>query len=329
MTTLIIGGSSQLAFYIIKSVSEQSPGQTIYASFRSQSSYEQQKFQLNSINISNLNLIPLFMEDLDTEFLINFFEKQLITEVYYLPAINIPSKHQANNLDNLFYKVHIRNSLALLQALKFFPKIKSIFTLSSKMFSSLKDKDRLINVNTFPDPDNLYGATKLECWKNIKKYRNEFGISAYAAVLFNFESNYRLSEYRANFVIHKIANDLIKIKKKQASSFSIQSFFDRADWSHAFDICNAVVNISNITTPTDYVIGSGVGLSLAELTIEALKLIDDKFLEEYCINLIGEDVIFKSCLVADTFEAKTVLKYQKTKSVSSVIYSSFINGLNG
>ena len=122
---------------------------------------------------------------------------------------------------------------------------------------------------------------------------------------------------------------LVKIKKKKAKTFSIQSFFDRADWSHAFDICNAVVNISNTFVATDYVIGSGVGLSLAEITIEALKLIDDKFLEEYCIKLIGKDVVSKPCLVADTFEAKTILKYQKTKNISNVIYSSFVNGLTG
>ena len=78
MTTLIIGGSSQLAFYIIKLTSEQIPSQTIYASFRSQSSYEQQKSQLNSINISGSNLVPLFIEDLDAEFLINFFEKHFL-----------------------------------------------------------------------------------------------------------------------------------------------------------------------------------------------------------------------------------------------------------
>jgi GDP-D-mannose dehydratase len=329
MTTLIIGGSSQLAFYIIKLTSEQIPSHTIYASFRSQNSYEQQKSQLNSINVSDSNLVPLFIEDLDTEYLIDFFEKHFITKVYYLPAINIPSNHTVKNLDNLFYKVHVKNSLALLQALKFFPKIKSIFTLSSKMFSNLKNEDRIININSVQDPDSLYGATKSECWENIKKYRNEFGISAHAAVLFNFESNYRLSEYRADFVIHKIADDLVKIKNKKAKTFSIQSFFDRADWSHAFDICNAVVNISNTFIPKDYVIGSGVGLSLAEITIEALKLIDDKFLEEYCIKLIGKDVVSKPCLVADNFEAKTILRYQKTKNISNVIYSSFVNGLTG
>jgi GDP-D-mannose dehydratase len=329
MTTLIIGGSSQLAFYIIKLTSEQNPGETIFASFRSQRSYEQQKSQLNSINISDSNLVPLFIEDLDTEFLINFFESYLITKVYYLSAINIPSNHIDKNLNDLFYKVHVRNSLELLQALKLFPKINSIFTLSSKMFSNLKDKDRLININTVPDPNSIYGVTKLECWENIKRYRSEFGISAHAAVLFNFESNYRLSEYRADFVIHKIADDLIKIKKKRAKSFSIRSFSERADWSHAFDICNAVVNISNTVIPRDYVIGSGIGLSLAEITIEALKIIDDKFLEEYCIKLIEKDVISKPCLVADIFETKIILDYQKTKNVSNVIYTSFINGLVG
>ncbi len=89
------------------------------------------------------------------------------------------------------------------------------------------------------------------------------------------------------------------------------------------------MNISNTTTPKDYIIGSGVALSLAEITIEALKLTEDKYLEEYCTELIGKSSVSKPCLIADNSEARTILKYQQTKNISSVIYSSYINGLNG
>jgi GDP-D-mannose dehydratase len=327
MASLIIGGSSQLAFYIIKSASEQNSDQAVYASFRSQRSYELQKSQLISANVLCSNLTPLFIEDLNTEFLVDFFQTYSVDKVYFLQAINVPSTHTTINLDELFYTVHVKNSLALLEALRFFPEIKAIFTLSSKMFTNFSTEDRLINLNTVPEPDSLYGKTKLECWENIKKYRSNFGISAHAAILFNFESNYRLSEHRDNFVVHKIAKDLIKIKKSKSSTFSIQNFSDRADWSHAFDICNAIMNISGSEIPRDFIVGSGTGLSLAELTIEALRLIDDNFLEKYCKELIGMNTATKPCLVADNLDAEIILKYKTTVSVSNVIYSSFKNGV--
>ena len=85
------------------------------------------------------------------------------------------------------------------------------------------------------------------------------------------------------------------------------------------------MSILNTTKPRDYVIGSGIGLSLAEIIIEALKLIGDPLLEDYCLELIGENSIFRPCLVADNFEARKILNYKQTKSISNVIYSSFIN----
>jgi GDP-D-mannose dehydratase len=323
-TSLIIGGSSQAAFYVIKNLL--ALGEFVIATHRSEERSEQRLSQLTSSKVNLNNYVSVICEEFGTQDLIDLIYQYSISSVYYLSAVNISSSNTKMSDSNIseMQKVHIRDALSVLNAIKAIPDTRGLFTLSSKMFRATGEVDEIITIDSIPNPENYYGQSKNEAWDYIKRYRESFGCHVSATVLFNYESNYRLSKAKDSFLIPTLTRKILHLKWNMANKIDIKDFSQRQDWSHAADICNSIVAVGKSISPMDFVIGSGYGQSINEIILEALRLINDDELSDKCIRVLPNEIPFRPCVVSNNSAIDELMGPYKRHHVAEVISEEYL-----
>jgi GDP-D-mannose dehydratase len=321
--SLIIGGSSQAAFYIIKNLLFL--GEFVIATHRSEDRLRQRLLQLTACKVNLDNYVSLIYKGFDTQNLIDLIYQYSISSIYYLPAVNVSSSDtKMSNIDlEQMQRVHIKDTISVLDAIKAIPKTRGLFTLSSKMFKASSEEDEIISTDSVPNPESYYGQSKLEAWGNIKKYREIFGCQVSATVLFNYESNYRLSDSKNSFLIPTLTNNFLRIKCHEATTLDVKDFSQRQDWSHAKDICDSIVTVGKSISPMDFVIGSGYGQSVSEIILEALRLINDDELSEKCLRVLPTKIPFRPCVVSNNQEINKLMGSYRKHHVAEVISEEY------
>ncbi len=321
--SLVIGGSSQIAFYVIKKSLDR--GEEVIATFRSQNSLQERLQHLASAHVDLRRLTTIIIEslsDFDIDHAISSFSIDLI---YYFSAINLPSTVEMSIEDSrLMRRVHVDATSEILKVLTKHSLTRAVFALSSSIFKPLEFKDRNIGVNSAPNPSDLYGKTKLESWERIKLHRSIYGSQVSGLVLFNYESSYRMGSNRSNFLIHKLAKDLAEIKADRRNEFSVNSFSSRNDWSHAIDIADGILEVAKSKNLKDYVIGSGFGQSIKQILEESLLMIDDKQLNKRCSFLIPEEISYEPCVIAEIDPITELLGRSFQGRVSQVVQFEYM-----
>jgi GDPmannose 4,6-dehydratase len=87
------------------------------------------------------------------------------------------------------------------------------------------------------------------------------GLKGATAILFNHESTRRAP----SFVSRKVTRAAAAIALGLEDQLSLADLGGRADWSAAEDVIDALIAMSAMATPQDYVIGSGVLRSVEQL----------------------------------------------------------------
>ena len=130
---------------------------------------------------------------------------------------------------------------------------------SSEMFGKVEETPQ--NERTRFHPRSPYGVAKVYAHMATVNYRESYGMYAVGGILFNHESPRRPTQ----FVTRKVTDAVARIAIGLADHVDIGNIEARRDWGFAGDYVAAMWAMLQRDEPEDYVIGSGVTHSVAEL----------------------------------------------------------------
>ena len=113
---------------------------------------------------------------------------------------------------------------------------------------------------TLVNPRSPYGAAKLYADNMIRIYRQQYGLFACSAILYNHESPRR----RLDFVTRKITHAAASIKLGLSNKLILGNLDARRDWGFAGDYVRAMWLMLQQPKPDDYVIATGNTHSVSE-----------------------------------------------------------------
>lgn len=324
MSSLVIGGSSQIAYYLLRDLL--GAGETVVATFRSDQSHVQRNLQLSAEEIDTSRLVGVVTENLSESYLSEIIMTFSINNIFFLQAINLPATSRVlPSAKELMREVHIGGTTEVLRTLSRFPAIKGIFALSSKIYSPLGDFDREVDIYSDPNPSNFYGKTKLESWQLIREYRLRYGLNVSGLVIFNNESKYRLNYNRSDFLIPELAQELFEIKTTGRSTLRIKDFSSRQDWSHSEDVSEAILSVAHESRLKDYLIGSGYGQSVKEILEKSLQLLGDAELSSRISKMIPRQIPFVSCVIPKVTPINLLMGRAFQRDISTVVAEEYKN----
>ena len=151
-------------------------------------------------------------------------------------------------------------------------------TSSSEMFeASVNEK---LNEDSKFNPRSPYASSKLYIHNLISFLRKKYEWKLTSGILFNHESEFRPD----NYLIMKIINCAIDIKNKKSNQLELGSLDIVRDWGFAGDHTRAMKMIIENNSGSDYVIGTGVGTSIKEITKLIFNYFDLDFKDYISIN---------------------------------------------
>ena len=191
-------------------------------------------------------------------------------------------------------------------------KIKSKFlnATSCEIYANTKKK---INLDTKKNPISPYGISKLKSYNITRKYRSEYNLSSYNAVIFNTESTLRKKYY----LIPKICLAAIKAKK-----FGKKTKFGNLEiareWNWCDEQCEYLLKFLE-KKPQDFILSNGklftatqmikFAFNYFKINYENYTTIDRKFFRKCDFNLRKSN--FKKCLARNNIKGKHLIYGKK------------------
>ncbi len=198
LNAIIVGGTGQFGLTIAKLLLKKKFNIIITTrSLKKQKKIIKQykKVKFLKLNIYNKNEIGKIL---------NKFEPKII---FYFAGQSSPKKSFTHKKETLKSNViGCKNILEIIKKNKI--QCKFLNATSSEMFGKIRGR---IKLTSLKKPCNPYGIAKLKSFLITRKYRNDYGIKAFNAVIFNTESLLR----NKDFLIPKICIAAISAKKSQ------------------------------------------------------------------------------------------------------------------
>ena len=159
-------------------------------------------------------------------------------------------------------------TLKLLENIRIFcPESKFYQASSSEMFGSSVPPQ---NEETRFEPRSPYAVSKVFSHMTTKNYRDGFNIYAVNGILFNHESSRR----GENFVTRKIAKAAAEIKNSKRGILKLGNINSVRDWGFAPEYVIAMHKMLQMDSPSDYVIGTGSGISVEQFLTGAFEYLN-------------------------------------------------------
>lgn len=148
------------------------------------------------------------------------------------------------------------------------PKIKFYQASSSEMYGRMVENPASEKTPFYPR--SPYGVSKLYGhWITIN-YRESYNLFACSGILFNHESERRGIE----FVTRKISNGIAKIYHGLSDTISLGNLDARRDWGYAPDYVEAMWQMLQQDSPSDYIIATGKDYSIRDFLDFAFREIN-------------------------------------------------------
>lgn len=149
--------------------------------------------------------------------------------------------------------IGLQNILEAVRELNIQDKCRICQASSSEMFGNTKEVPQ--NEVTQFYPRSIYGVSKVAAHWLTRNYRENYGIYACSAILYNHESPKRDKSY----VTQKIVKGL-----QSGECFHIGNLESRRDWGHVEDYVEAMWLMLQQDTPDDYIVATGTTYSVRE-----------------------------------------------------------------
>ena len=256
--------------------------------------FSTKKPKLNKINKLNLKKKIIFekLNINNTSQISKLLKKYKINEFYNLASQSYVDKSFKHPLKTT--KINALGVLQILEEIKNRKlKIKFYQASSSEMFGNSKSNKQ--SEKTRFDPESPYAISKLFSHYITLYYRKTHKLFAVSGILFNHESPLRQSK----FVISKIINGLIKVKKKEKIIIELGNINIKRDWGYSKEYVVQMWKMLQTKNPDDYIIATGESHSLKDLINYATAYLNirtkwiGKGLKTKLINLENDKVIVK------------------------------------
>ena len=210
----------------------------------------------------------------DAQALRRLLEAVRPSEIYHLAALHHSSQQStAGNQAALCHAMLTQNFLATknLAFAMLDTRVPShlVFAASSQMYRT-GPEDSTITESSPRDPATFYGHTKSWCVDLLSFLRNEHGLRASNAILFNHESPIRGKQ----FVSRKITSAAADAKLERPVKLNLQNLAARTDWSSARDTALAMHLMACAETAADYVVASGTLHSVQDIVEAAFGAVN-------------------------------------------------------
>jgi len=245
--------------------------------------------------------------------LFNIILKIKPNEVYHLAAQSYVGYSFEDEFSTL--NININGTHYILSAVKEFAdsKIKFYFAGSSEMFGKVKSVPQ--NEDTVFNPRSSYGISKVTGFHLTKNYREAYKLHASNGILFNHESPRRGFE----FVTRKISVAVARIKNGSKEKLKLGNMKAKRDWGHAKDFVEAMWLMLQRDNPGDYVIGTGKGHSVDEFAKKAFAHVGLNYKDHIVIDQKLVRPAEVDTLLADSFKAKKILKWEPKVSFDDLV----------
>lgn len=135
-----------------------------------------------------------------------------------------------------------------------------VFASSSQVFTAVNISHE-VSESSPRQPSTFYGYAKSWSMDLLAFLRNESGLHASSAILFNHESPRR----GAQFVSRKITCAAAQAAAGRRPELKLHNIGSRVDWSSARDVVDALSLMGRSEAPRDYVVASGSLHSVRDL----------------------------------------------------------------
>lgn len=249
---------------------------------------------------------------LDQTSLINALGQARPHEVYNLAAQSfVPTSWAQPVLTAEFTALGVTRMLEAIRAVD--QTIRFYQASSSEMFG--KPSEFPQRETTPFHPRSPYGVAKVYGHHITVNYREGYGLFACSGILFNHESPRRGIE----FVSRKITQGVAKIKLGLSKELVLGNLDAQRDWGFAGEYVEAMWRMLQQEEPDDYVVGTGVAHSVADLVriaFDSAKLDWQDFVKTDQSLLRPAEV---DHLLADSSKASNKLGWRPKVSFSELI----------
>jgi GDPmannose 4,6-dehydratase len=224
---------------------------------------------VNSERVGHLSDQITFLQAdlLDQTSLINALSQSRPNEVYNLAAQSfVPTSWDQPVLTGEFTALGVTRVLEAIRSVD--RDIRFYQASSSEMFGNPIEFPQ--SETTPFHPRSPYGVAKVYGHHITVNYRESYGLFACSGILFNHESPRRGIE----FVSRKITQAVAKIKLGMAKQLALGNLDAQRDWGFAGDYVEAMWQMLQQNEPDDYVVGTGVAHSVADLVRIAFQSAD-------------------------------------------------------
>jgi nucleoside-diphosphate-sugar epimerase len=200
-----------------------------------------------------------------------FLDEFKPSAIVHLAAVHAPSGSMSRMGDERFdemVKCHVDISRNILEWQVKNPDSKSIFALSSQMFSADK-QDPYINLESEINPSTRYGETKAACWELIKEYRSKENVQASGLILFNHTSD----RSKPGFLFPDIAKQISNILNESGRTVRLRDADSNIDIFSAYDLGDGIKRCLDQEESQDYIFSSGKYVKIRSIIKETVKLL--------------------------------------------------------
>ncbi|MES3032746.1 MAG: GDP-mannose 4,6-dehydratase [Gemmatimonadota bacterium] len=166
-------------------------------------------------------------------------------------------------------------------------------------------------------PVTPYGAGKAYATMLVAAFRDGRALHASTALLFNHESARRSADY----VTTKICRAAVRIASgdRTATPLSLGALDVIRDWGHARDYMAALILMADAAEPADYVIGTGVGRTVAQFCEAAFARVGLDWTAHVTVDAALARSGDVPALVADATLARERLGWQPTTTFEALL----------
>lgn len=163
-------------------------------------------------------------------------------------------------------------------------------------------------------PQSPYARSKAEALQLVRKYREENGLFAVSAILYNHESPLR----GENFVTRKVSKAVARIAAGQQDVLELGDIEVARDWGWAPDYVRAMVLMLQADQPQDFVLATGISHRLSFFVQKAFEAAGISNWRERVITSPSDRPVDTNKMVGDSRAAYLQLGWRHTVDFDSI-----------